>query len=546
MRLFPAIVRSSGFVSVAAALLVGACAEPLTAPATRPTAPSAGRAVVLSPAFNGRIRIGVVPSATSVTIGSDASWTLRNKVTGATLISGGAGNANVTLSSVSVSHTNWRLQVMCTTSIAQRDARLALAESKGYPTYTVFVTGANCWRVMIGEYPSTMTFAQRVTEKNVMIAAGLAAADAFWQSVTIIEGVTSYSVNYGSGPAVTTSDAVVLDAGEGPVRINGVLYRGLAEVIRNSSGSLAGVNELPIEEYLYGVVPRELPPNPWGQPEAQKAQAIAARTYALSGLGKRAADGYDLLATTSDQVYGGFSAERAVSTAAVDATRGIVAERDGRLISALYSSTTGGWTANNEEAFNSAPVDYLRSVPDEQRGNAIEHVPSLDVFRNAANARSLRAERGGAFEADWSSYHRWTFEWTPAEISAVLSAWYGLPVGNVQAINVLERGPSGRVTWIEFVTDAGTFEQRRDQIRSTLKYINAAGAQTSLPSTLFFIEPVINPRTKVLDGYRVYGGGFGHGVGMGQTGAAGMADKGATYEEILKHYYQGIDLTAAY
>ena len=540
MRLLPAIVRSRGSVCVAAVFLAGACAEPLTAPARGPTAPTAGRAVVLSTAFDGRIRIGVVPSATSIRIGSDAAWTLRNKVTGATLISAGTGDITVTAAPPPV---YWRLQVTCT-SAAQRDARVTLAGSFGYDTYTEFVAAANCWRVRIGKYPSSMTFSQRVAVKATMITQGLALSDAFWVSMT--EGAATYSVDYGSGPALTTPDPVVLDAAGSPVRINGALYRGVAMAVVNTAGTLAGVNDVPLEEYLYGVVPRELPPNPWGQPEAQKAQAIAARTYALSGLGKRASDGYDLLATTSDQVYGGFSAERAVSTAAVDATRGIVAEKDGRLISALYSSTTGGWTANNEEAFNSAPVDYLRSVPDEQRGNAVEHVPSLEVFRSAANARSLRAQRSGSYEADWSSYHRWTFEWTPSEISAVLSASYGQPVGKVQAINVLERGPSGRVTRIEFVTDAGTFEQRRDQIRTTLKYIRADGAQTSLPSTLFFIEPVIDPRTRDLDGFRVYGGGFGHGVGMGQTGAAGMADKGATYEEILKHYYQGIDLTPAY
>jgi stage II sporulation protein D len=320
----------------------------------------------------------------------------------------------------------------------------------------------------------------------------------------------------------------------------------VAEVIVNSSGTLAGVNELPMEEYLYGVVPRELPPVPYGEPEAQKAQAVAARTYALRGLGKRSADGYDLLPTTSDQVYGGYSAEQPVSTAAVDATRGIVAVKGGQLIDALFSSTTGGWTANNEEVYNSAPIDYLRSVPDEERGAALEHVPSLEVFKNAANPKSLRAEHSGSFESDWSRYHRWTFAWSAQEISDVLSTAYSQPVGTVHEINVLQRGPSGRVMEIEFVTDAGRFYQTKDRIRSTLRYINADGAQASLLSTLFYIEPVMDNATNTVTGYRVYGGGWGHGVGMGQTGAVGMADKGASYGAILKHYYQGIDLVAWY
>ena len=250
-------------------------------------------------------------------------------------------------------------------------------------------------------------------------------------------------------------------------------------------------------------------------------------------------------------VYGGYAAEHSISSAAVDATAGIVAtfkdaSNNDRLIEALFSSTTGGWTAANEEIFNSAPVSYLRSVPDAQRGEAFEHVPTLEVFRNHGNPRSLRAEHNGSAEAQWSSRHRWTFEWTAEEISRVISTAFAATVGKtsvgtVHEINVLERGASGRVTLIEFVTDEGTFTRAKDAIRSTLKYIDASGNPQTLYSTLFFIEPVVDKKTQEI-GFRVYGGGWGHGIGLGQTGAAGMAQKGATFDEILKHYYQGIDL----
>src|SRR5690606_22343102 len=199
------------------------------------------------------------------------------------------------------------------------------------------------------------------------------------------------------------------------VRIGGSRYRGLAEVGYNSGGTLAGINELPIEQYLYGVVPHELPPDPYGELEAQKAQAVAARTYALSGLGKRSADGYDLLPTTADQVYGGFDAEHPISTQAVDGTAGVVATFAGAFAQTLYHSTSGGFTANNEDVYNSAPVSYLRGKPDAERGRSLEHAPSHAAFKRAANPTNLRAAAHGDFEADWTRYHRWVVEWSMQE-----------------------------------------------------------------------------------------------------------------------------------
>lgn len=132
------------------------------------------------------------------------------------------------------------------------------------------------------------------------------------------------------------------------------------------------------------------------------------------------------------------------------------------------------------------------------------------------------------------------------EISDVISQHAGVPVGKVLAINTPERGPSGRVLRVEYVTEAGTFEDTKDRIRSSLKFVtyNSAGDRVynSLRSTLFYMEPVVDHKTKEITGFKAYGGGWGHGVGLSQTGAVGMAEKGRTYEEILKHYYQGITL----
>jgi stage II sporulation protein D len=143
-----------------------------------------------------------------------------------------------------------------------------------------------------------------------------------------------------------------------PVKLNGKAYRGKIEVFVNSRGSLTVVNVVPLEDYLLGVVPREL-----GLPslEAQKAQAVAARTYAIANRDGFAAQGFDLLPTVWSQVYGGVSAENSMATNAVLQTRGIVATYNGKPINALYTSTCGGRTENSENIFD-FNEPYLRGV----------------------------------------------------------------------------------------------------------------------------------------------------------------------------------------
>ena len=102
----------------------------------------------------------------------------------------------------------------------------------------------------------------------------------------------------------------------------------------------------------------------------------------------------------------------------------MIATADGiRPIEALYFSTSGGFTANNEDVFNSVPVAYLRGIPDHQRGNSLEN--HEEGVQNNANARQLRATKNGDFESDWSRFHRWTFAWSNAEIRDVISSWVG-------------------------------------------------------------------------------------------------------------------------
>jgi peptidoglycan hydrolase-like amidase len=128
------------------------------------------------------------------------------------------------------------------------------------------------------------------------------------------------------------------------VQVNDRSYRGILEIFGNARNTFTVVNELPLEEYLLGVVPNELSPSTFGQLEALKAQAVAARTYIVKNMGQYRADGYDICDTDACQVYFGAGTEDPLSTRAVNETRGIVATYAGQPINALYSSTCGGRT----------------------------------------------------------------------------------------------------------------------------------------------------------------------------------------------------------
>jgi stage II sporulation protein D len=151
-----------------------------------------------------------------------------------------------------------------------------------------------------------------------------------------------------------------------PLEIDTRAYRGALEVFGNSRRTLTVVNELPLEDYLRGVVPNELNPTTFGQLEALKAQAVAARTYIQRNLGQYTREGYDICATDACQVYFGVKTEDPLATQAILETRGIVATYDGKPINALYSSTCGGRTEDSEHIFNER-VPYLVSTSCEHR-----------------------------------------------------------------------------------------------------------------------------------------------------------------------------------
>ena len=302
-------------------------------------------------------------------------------------------------------------------------------------------------------------------------------------------------------------------SGGGSVMIDHAAYRGTVLLRAAAGGGVTAVNMLDLETYLIGVVPREIPPT---QYEAVKAQAVAARTYAIGQMGRRSALGFDFYASVQDQVYGGIAAENDVATRAVAETAGEILTYDGEPIDAFYHSTCGGRTAAIEEVWVSDPVPYLRSVSDEKPG-------------------------GGAW-CDASSRFRWTQEWTGEQLRAVLErnlAPRGARgVREVRGIQVEEESRSGRAAFTRVSVDDTSYLVRGDSIRWVLR---TPEDRVLNSSRLYDIRSEL--RQGRVNWLAVDGGGWGHGIGMCQVGAMGRAAAGHSYRDILAAYYVGTTLT---
>ena len=355
----------------------------------------------------------------------------------------------------------------------------------------------------------------------------------------------------GTGPPLVAAKAVVgvrFEADAGYLALNGRLFRGALELARDDEGDMIVVNTVATADYLASVVGAEVPAS-W-EPAALAAQAIAARTYLLTHLDRH--DAYDLEGDTRDQAYDGLESEAAATIEAVRRTAGIVAPYRGAAISALYSANAGGVTEDSENVFPNA-LPYLRSVPS----------PGDEVARLS----------------DWGrSGLDWTRELTPKQLQAYLAA-RGIDVGEPRTIELLQKTAAGRVVRARVTGSTGSRDIGKDLSRyyfglksglftvvrrptadielvarweqARLRELDALGATLigplSEPVPGSDMEPiefvVVAYLYRVPDRFVFTGRGFGHGVGMSQWGAQGMALAGASYEQILAHYYRGIALT---
>ncbi len=334
----------------------------------------------------------------------------------------------------------------------------------------------------------------------------------------------------------------------GQVKLQGVAYRGTLEFSPDGD-NLRVVNIVPIEDYLRGVVPKELLSS---EMEAVKAQAILARTYAYTKLRHRqTGDVWDLRNDVGHQVYGGASAEHTVSDNAVRLTAGRVLSYKGNLAEqVLYHSTCGGCTEGNEHVYGSQPVPYLRPVMCGE-GVAVTGPKKAGLglllglgfdLQARLDPMSERFKRRSGLKGTWcadSPYSCWEAVWSSEELGQELGRKLGKPSGSVVGMSVEERTQSGRVKrlLVRFANDTSA-EIKGEALRETLRYQNGSGAWCSLPSTRF--EVVSADKRTV----RIRGTGWGHGIGMCQWGAVGMAKRGRSAEDILSHYFAGTSLVS--
>lgn len=311
-------------------------------------------------------------------------------------------------------------------------------------------------------------------------------------------------------------------------------YEGEVHLVTDDSG-LSVVNVIPLETLLRGLVPAETYAS--AHIEALKAQAVTARTEILAKVGTRhLADPALICAETHCQVYRGSDAAVGSTDAAISMTRGEVLIRsDGRLVDAVYSAMCGGHTESNEVVWGTPPDPALRGRLDmpaegEWMGLAAgigEEDLELWLSRRPPSWCNLSSLGS-------SSRFRWTRRMTSEEIDELVAH---LGVGSVERIEVTGRGVSGRVRGVRIVGDEGVEVIRRE--------LPVRRLFSNLESGMFIVE-VEKGEDGGVDAFVFRGGGWGHGVGMCQTGAIGMAEHGHPYDAILRHYYNGATVASLY
>ncbi len=275
--------------------------------------------------------------------------------------------------------------------------------------------------------------------------------------------------------------------GKGFVYIGDRWYRGRTLVIPTEKG-LTAVNWVDDQEYLYSVIGGEMDAR-WPS-EALKAQAIAARTYALYEREKQRNNPIYDLGNTPDrwQIYKGVISESPATYAAVDATAGQVLTYKNKIILSVFHACSGGHTENVEDVWKN-PLPYLRAVQ--------------DYDQNISECN-------------------WVKTFSPGEMSAKFPE-----VGNVKEMIPETYSPFRSVKVLKIVGDKGAKVLQGEEVRTALR----------LKSTRFNV-------TKGADGgFVLQGLGFGHALGMSQWGAYNLARRGANHLQILGHYYQGVALT---
>ena len=373
-----------------------------------------------------------------------------------------------------------------------RTVRIALAESQAQ----VRLTSAGAWELFAEDGRSAVALTNAgerwLLERE---GAGIRAMREDSRPVTGRERTVI------ARPAVT----------DGAISINGRRYRGELAITATADG-LTVVNRVNMDDYLQGVVPLEIGTSAQVDAAAVEAQAVSARSYAVTHLG---AGGrlFDMRATVADQVYGGAGAESGVGNMAVRATTGLVLLYGGQVVNAPYSSTCGGSTAEPQDVWRAGAEPYLKRVSDQVPGTT-------------------------HFYCEGAPKYRWTRVFSRDELRESIGRYVrSLPGGGsvsaVRRVTVSDVTPAGRVGTLTVETDRRALILRGNEMRSALRL---PGGEI-LYSTYFSVDAVTG-RGEV-EMLTLHGGGNGHGVGMCQAGAIGRARAGQDFRTILRTYYPG-------
>lgn len=311
-----------------------------------------------------------------------------------------------------------------------------------------------------------------------------------------------------------------VDSGFWETKQGRLSYQGMLSITIGPDGKLALSEQLPVEDYLEGVLPAEMPPL-WPA-EALKAQAVAARSEVLVNLAtKHRLEGFDFCAIEHCRAYLGAGGRDERTSAAVRATRGEILVQGGRIIPAVFASNCGGWTENNETAWRAPEDAALRGVSDLASGTAGPPPKDRGVSEWLHNAPK-------AYCSGDATYFRWRRSFSQRELSALVNKRYA--VGTVKSIQLGDRGVSGRLKWVRV-----TGTKKTETIHKELPIRQAFGG---LPSALFVIETARGSRGA--PAFTFVGGGRGHGVGLCQHGTRGRVEAGFVYTEVLTHYFSKV------
>ncbi|HEX2061224.1 MAG TPA: SpoIID/LytB domain-containing protein [Thermoanaerobaculia bacterium] len=334
-------------------------------------------------------------------------------------------------------------------------------------------------------------------------------------------------------------------------------YRGAIEISHGSgteANRLHVVNIVEIEDYVPGVVANESIAS--FHMEALKAQAVAARGYAIANIGRfRASFPYDIVDSSASQVYRGVISEHPRAVQASAETTGLVASHDGTIIGALYSSSMGGHTDHNEWIFNipsnqwpgTNTTPYLRGIYD---GDGVLPDPTTEsgiaAFWTASPLPTIYDDCGRV----GNRFSRWRVVLTGAQLRARITP--AVPAGvSVTDVTVTRRMTSGRAAIVRIALSNGNVVEVRgwDALRNFFRPAVTTPAlcgTSTIPAGMVLNNPSVLDVAKNADGtvsqVTVWGGGWGHNVGMSQYGAHGRARAGQTFLEILKAYYTGVDI----